>query len=91
MKQVQKIDAFKALDEVLTEEDKTYLETMDKDEFLTEAHFGLGLWVRNNWIYNDSEFADPFQEKGPLSIPGGDYLSSKILEEYYDYKQSLKE
>ena len=45
-------EAFKILDELLTDEEKIdALQIQDDEEFASSQHFGLGLWVRNNWIY----------------------------------------
>lgn len=54
---------------------------------MVDSHFGLGMWIRNNWIYGCPEsvnvndipaFLDTMFEH-PNSV------SSKILEKYYDY------
>lgn len=45
-------DAFEIMDALLTDEDKRdALKTQDDEKFASDQHFGLGLWVRNNWIY----------------------------------------
>ncbi len=45
-------EAFEIIDSLLTDEDKRdALKTQDDEEFASKQHFGLGLWVRNNWIY----------------------------------------
>ena len=45
-------EAFEILDELLTDEEKIdALQIQDDEEFASSQHFGLGLWVRNNWIY----------------------------------------
>ena len=45
-------EAFAMLDELLTDEEKRdALQIQDDEEFASSQHFGLGLWVRNNWIY----------------------------------------
>lgn len=47
-------EAFKILDELLTDEEKRdALQIQDDEVFASGQHFDLGLWVRNNWIYGD--------------------------------------
>ena len=82
-----KKECFALLNEMLSEEDKqAIIEAKDIIEF----HFTLGLWIRNNWLYNCSE-----EEQESLSKAFGvnmpffeaDDLSSEILEAY---KKHLK-
>ncbi|MBR6415877.1 MAG: hypothetical protein IKS22_07205 [Bacteroidales bacterium] len=47
--------AFAILDNILSEEDKLYVVGKSCSEFTTEAHFSLGLWIRNNWVYPMNE------------------------------------
>lgn len=42
-----KQEAFAQLDALLSEKDKSELANGDAIEF----HFSLGMWIRNNWIY----------------------------------------
>ena len=45
-------EAFRILDELLTDEEKRdALQIQDDEEYASGQHFELGLWVRNNWIY----------------------------------------
>lgn len=46
-------EAFAIIDAMLPDEDKKEaLKIRDDEEFASEQHFfGLGIWVRNNWIY----------------------------------------
>lgn len=87
---MRKADCFKKLDSLLTEEEIQHALSQSRDEFCGEQHFGLGLWIRNNWLYDDSEEAKqvkdlfcPPAEDGipPITMP--DLLSEDILEEYY--------
>ena len=41
-------EAFKKLDKLLSEEDK---EEIREAEDLCAFHFGLGMWIRNEWIH----------------------------------------
>ena len=53
-------EAFKRLDRRLTNEEKLQIA---KAKDLVEFHFGLGMWIRNYWIYT-GEFVpvDQFDE-----------------------------
>ena len=82
-----KKECFAQLDEMLSEADKqAIIEAKDIIEF----HFTLGLWIRNNWLYDHSE-----EELEALSKAFGvdmpffeaDELSAAILEAY---KKHLK-
>lgn len=42
-----KQEAYAQLDEMLSEAEKSKLVKSDAIEF----HFSLGMWIRNNWIY----------------------------------------
>ena len=46
-----KNEAFAQLDAMLSEDEK--LEMVKSDPF--EYHFSLGMWIRNNWIYEQAE------------------------------------
>ena len=82
-----KKECFAQLDEMLSEADK---KAIVEAEDLFEFHFTLGLWIRNNWLYDRSE-----EEMESLSKAFGvdmpffeaDDLSSEILEAY---KKHLK-
>jgi hypothetical protein len=87
--------AFAQLDEMLSEEDKQAI--IEKD--VIELHFTLGLWIRNNWLYpqSDEEIRellktikkrDSFFDSIPFHI---DDVSSEILEAYKKHlKRTLK-
>ena len=46
-----KNEAFAHLDAMLSEEEKSKLAKSDAIEY----HFTLGMWIRNNWIYEQNE------------------------------------
>ena len=80
-----KREAYAQLDEMLSEEDKSAI--MNGDPF--EFHFSLGMWIRNNWIYEQEEadvklLAELFS-KEPFYF--ADELSCDIIK---DYKKHLK-
>jgi hypothetical protein len=43
--------AFKILDEKLSEKEKASALTKSRSEFACDEHFGLGMWIRNAWYY----------------------------------------
>ena len=84
-----KNEAFAQLDEMLSEEDKRAMKNGDPLEF----HFSLGLWIRNNWIYEQSEedvnrLAKVFKDDMWFIEP--DSLSEKIIESYQKYLKRKK-
>ena len=46
-----KNEAFAQLDAILSEKEKSELVKSDSIEY----HFSLGMWIRNNWIYEQEE------------------------------------
>ena len=86
-----KKECFAQLDEMLSEADK---KAIVEAEYLIEFHFTLGLWIRNNWLYDSSE-----EELESLSKAFGvdapyfaaDDLSSEILEAYQKHLRKIKE
>ena len=84
-------ECFAQLNEMLSEEDKqAIIESKDVDEF----HFSLGLWIRNNWLYPQSqeeteELLKDFGEDPLFCHP--DDQSSIILKAYRKYlKRKIK-
>ena len=80
-----KKECFALLNEMLSEEDKqAIIESKDVDEF----HFSIGLWIRNNWIYEQNEedanrLAKAFRMDYIVFDP--DSISGKIIESYQRY------
>lgn len=79
-----KNEAFAQLDAMLSEEDKSAI--MNGDPF--EFHFTLGMWIRNNWIYEQEEedmkrLAKAFRTE--MLFFEADSLSEKIIEYYQRY------
>ena len=81
---------FAQLDEMLSETDK---KAIAEAKDIIEFHFTLGLWIRNNWLYDRSE-----EELESLSKAFGidapyfeaDDLSSAILEAYQKHLRKNK-
>ena len=81
-----KREAYAQLDEILSEEDKDAI--MNGDPF--EFHFSLGMWIRNNWIYEQEEadvkhLVELFSKDPDFLF--ADELSCDIIK---DYKKHLK-
>ena len=85
-----KEECFTILDEMLSAEEKAHIAEI---EDTIDLHFGLGMWIRNNWIYSQEgeaveallkEFVDEEDKDMPLFIHPDDY-SSTILDTYQEY------
>ena len=79
-----KQEAFAQLDEMLSEKDKSELVKSDPIDY----HFSLGMWIRNNWIYEQEEenvkrLANAFRTE--ILFFDADGLSEKIIEYYQRY------
>lgn len=79
-----KNEAFAQLDAVLSQKEKSELAKSDPIEY----HFTLGMWIRNNWIYEQEEgdvkrLAKAFRTE--LLFFEADDLSMKIIEYYQRY------
>ena len=84
-----KNEAFAQLDEMLSEEDKRNLVRSDPFEY----HFSLGMWIRNNWIYQQEEedikrLAKAFRTE--ILFFEADDLSMKIIEYYQRYLKRVQ-
>ena len=83
-------ECFAQLDKMLSETDK---KAIAEAKDIIEFHFTLGLWIRNNWLYDSNE-----EELEALSKAFGvdmpffeaDDLSSEILEAYQKYLRRNK-
>ena len=79
-----KNEAFAQLDAMLSDEEKSRLAKSEPIEY----HFSLGMWIRNNWIYQQKEedvkrLAKAFRTEMPFFE--ADDLSMKIIEYYQRY------
>ena len=77
-------EAFAQLDAMLSDKEK--LEMVKSDPI--EYHFSLGMWIRNNWIYQQDEedvkrLAKAFRTE--MLLFEADDLSMKIIEYYQRY------
>ena len=72
-------EAYKLLDGSLSDEDIAYIRDCT-DEDLAMMHFGLGLWIRNNWIYqSNNKIVKEFAKRG---INHPDDISGLIIKGY---------
>lgn len=79
-------EAYTFLDESLSDEDIAYIKDCT-DEDLVMMHFGLGLWIRNNWVYPSSnKIAQEFITRG---INHPDEISGLIIKGYRLYLNEL--
>lgn len=86
-------EAFRILDSMLSAEEVSAFLSMSKSEFCSSQHWGLGLWVRNNWIHGGDEdclrMLTGNAGDGYL-IPVPDYVSDLFLQKYYDHLKRTK-
>ncbi|MBO4820203.1 MAG: hypothetical protein J5548_01890 [Prevotella sp.] len=90
-------EAYEQLDALLSDEDKKYL--VENEDSVFGAHFSLGLWIRNNWLYplNDFEkdsfmkmFVDESESPYGFHFFSADDMSSKIIDKYVKYLKDKK-
>lgn len=89
-------DSFKHLDKIL--KDNSELKNIAEDKVLGMAHFGLGMWLRNNWyLWWSKKLAEEFKEKNypqdkpllvkmfndDMNIHHADDMSSIIILSYH--------
>lgn len=74
-------DCFKQLGVILEDSLIKKIEGMTEDEFVGNAHFGLGMWLRNNWqLWGGGRLAYYFNDMG---IHHPDDMSGIILTSYH--------
>ena len=102
---VTEAEAFEYLDNHVPLEVRREAVQMTGDEFASDQHFGLGMWIRNNWIYGaDTDDPDVKQRyrQCRAMLAGGkaddelmmlvfnaDMASSDFLERYHDHLMSF--
>lgn len=84
-----KKDVFARLDAQFNEEEKAQIAKADS----VELHFSLGMWIRNNWIYQQDEedvkhLAELFGDDSPFFQ--ADDLSGRIIESYQRHLRGIK-
>ena len=74
-------DCFIQINSLLNDSIKSEIKNQTEDEFTTNSHFGLGMWMRNNWqLWGGSRLSKYFNQLG-ISHP--DDMSGIILSSYY--------
>ena len=74
------------LTKILSDTTQQKILSMTEYEFTVNSHFGLGLWIRNNWgLWQGGELAEDFNNKG---IFHPDDMSGIILTCYYRQLQN---
>jgi hypothetical protein len=69
------------LTKILPDSTQQQVLSMTEEEFLAGSHFGLGMWIRNNWrLWRGGKLANDFKSKG---IFHPDDMSGIILTSYY--------
>ena len=81
-------EAFKVLDALLTAEEKEMFRRQSADEFANEQHFGLGVWIRNTWIYNADEAT--YRALFGDEILHPDSASGIFLKKYHNHLKRTK-
>lgn len=76
-------DCFNQIDFFWTDSVKTEVREKTEDDFTIGAHFGIGLWMRNNWrLWTGSRLSRYFND---LGIIHPDDMSTIILTSYHRY------
>lgn len=81
-------DCFNQIDGFWNDSIKTQVKSWTEEEFCANAHFGFGMWMRNNWgLWGGSRLQAYFNDKG---IYHPDDMSGIILTSYYRYLKGDK-
>jgi len=76
-------DCFRQIDTFFPDSTKTIIKGMEEIEFSSNVHFGLGMWMRNNWgLWGGSRLSVYFNN---LGIFHPDDMSGIIITTYYRY------
>ena len=74
-------DCFTQINSFWSDSTKTKVKNWSEEEFSTNAHFGFGMWMRNNWqLWGSSRLSKYFNE---LEIYHPDDMSGIILGSYH--------
>lgn len=74
-------ECFLALDKIFSDKEKIAFGEMTEDEFFCETHFGVGMYIRNQWLRQEnSPLLVYFSQKNLQHL---DDMSSIILVSYY--------
>lgn len=82
-------DCFLELNKLLKTKDIEAIKNLKSKDELNLYHFGLGMWLRNNWgLWGGSRLQQYFFKKG---IDHPDNMSGIILDYYYDWLNGQNE
>lgn len=74
-------DCFRQLNGFWNDSIKNSIKMMKEDAFVAESHFGIGMWIRNNWgLWGSSRLSSYFSN---LEIFHPDDMSGIILRSYH--------
>jgi len=78
-------EAIDTLDTILSAEDKQYVtDSLSLEAFVASTHWGLGMWMRNNWgLWGGSRLQRFFRDR---QVFHPDDMSCEILKAYYKKK-----
>ena len=80
-------ESFQELDKFLPLKFKDSVKILAEKDFTSSQHFGLGMWMRNNWeLWNKSRLYKHFKKKG---IFHPDDMSGIILKSYHRYLNNV--
>lgn len=74
-------EAIVQLDKLIDDTSRQNIQAMTENEFIANSHFGLGMWIRNNWgLWKGRDLSKYFNSIG---IYHPDDISGIILTSYY--------
>lgn len=77
-------DCYQQLDSILSDSVKIEIKGMTESDFLNNTHFGIGMWVRNNWqLWGGSRLSKYLLDAGVFNH--ADTMSDFILSGYRLY------
>ncbi|MBO4751670.1 MAG: hypothetical protein J5526_02840 [Bacteroidales bacterium] len=80
-------ECFNILDTLLYTKDRLTIRAQFSRKEMSKFHFGLGLWMRNNWgLWGGSRLNTYMKQRG---VYHPDDMSGTILEFYYDHLHSV--
>lgn len=80
-------DCLSQLDSFFDDSTKTEIKNMSESDFSGLSHFGLGIWMRNNWgLWGGSRLSKCFND---LGIYHPDDMSGIIVTSYYRHIKEL--
>jgi len=74
-------EAVEILESCLEEEDRKEILENDLNSLLSLSHMGLGMTIRNCWVYRDD--SNLLADDGPFFIGHPDMVSEEILEAFF--------